>query len=268
MMNEILGPAGHPISGAKAKELFGGDLADFYRNILMKCCVPIYWYRRDIDQPEILHNGTVTLVKTPKLLLGITAAHVLREFEKDSGRNSITLQLANETIDDLINNVIDISDKYDLATIAISEELLPRLGKATTPLGFWPPKPPQEGRGIMIAGYPGVERVQPKELEVNFGLFTALVIARTVTDIQITWLVEPEHQLENAKIKPPPQNYNLGGVSGGPLISWFESENFVAHFCLSGIVTEHPDYENSDFYIERLVAARADLIRDDGSIHR
>ena len=76
----------------------------------------------------------------------------LRQFEKDCSNNSVTLQLANETIDNLFDSVIDISDKYDLATIAIDEKLLARLGKQKTPLGVWPPKPPQEGRGIMIAG--------------------------------------------------------------------------------------------------------------------
>lgn len=259
-------PEGHPISEEKAKELLEGDLADVCRNILKGCCVPIYWFQCDVKNPEILHNGTLTLLKTPKLILGITAAHVLRAYHEDNKVKNISLQLFNEVTDNLIDSVIDISDKYDLATIAIDEKLLGRLGKAITPLEGWPPKPPQEGRGIMIAGYPGIERMQPEAFKIDFGLFTALVIARTVTQTQITWLLEPEHQLENAKIKPPPPYYNLGGVSGGPLISWFETENFVTHFCLSGIVTEHPDYEKNDFAIERLVAIRADLIRDDGTI--
>ncbi|GBE06994.1 hypothetical protein BMS3Abin11_00092 [bacterium BMS3Abin11] len=101
---------------------------------------------------------------------------------------------------------------------------------------------------------------------MNFGLFTAIVISRTVTDTQITWLLEPEHQLDNSKIDPPPPEYNLGGISGGPLISFFESENYISYYCLSGIVTEHPDYENNEFTIERLIAIRADVINEKGRI--
>ena len=265
-MKTKLGPEGHPISEDKAKELLSGDLANVYRNILRDCCVPIFWYQRDVKNPEILHNGTLTLMRTPNLILGLTAAHVLRAYQKDCKNKNISLQLFNEVTDNLMDNLIDISDKYDLATIAIDQELIRRLGKTITPLEGWPPKPPQEGRGIMIAGYPGIERLHTNEFNVDFGLFTAIVIARTVTETQITWLLEPEHQLENAKIKPPPPFYNLGGVSGGPLISWFETESFVSHFCLSGIVTEHPDYEKNDFAIERLVAIRADLISDNGTI--
>jgi hypothetical protein len=55
-------------------------------------------------------------------------------------------------------------------------------------------------------------------------------------------------------------------VSGGPLISWFESENHITQYRLLGIITQHPDYTNSDFAIERLVATRADAITDIGSI--
>lgn len=266
-MDEIVGPTEHPISFAKAKELLRGDLADCYRKILMECCAPIYWYKRNSDQLNVLQNGTLTFVKTPKMLLGITAAHVLRGLERDNEKYNITVQLANETINTLLYRVIDISDTYDLATIAIDENLLSNLGKITNPLESWPPKSPQEGRGILIAGYPEVSRIQLKN-EVNFGLFTALVIARTVTDIQITWVVERESQLDNVKIKPPPYNYNLSGISGGPLIGLFESKSYLLHYCLSGIVTEQPNSENSDFTIERLVAVRADLICDDGSMRK
>src|SRR5262249_28614197 len=128
--------------------------------------------------------------------------------------------------------------------------------------------PPQEDKGIMIAGYPAVERIESKDFTVNFGLFTALGVARAVTERQVTWLMEREHQLANTKISAPPPEYDLGGISGGPLISWFESENFVSHHCLSGIVVEHPDYKNNRDLpaIERLIAVRADSISESGKI--
>jgi hypothetical protein len=266
-VNEWQPPAGHPISVEKAKELLAGDLPDVYRDILKHCCIPIYWFRRDTENHEILHNGTLTLVKTPKRLLGITAAHVLRAYKGDIDRERVRLQLVDRVVDDLLERVIDVSDRLDLATVALDEKLLNSLGRPVTPLGVWPPRPPQEGRGIMLAGYPAIERLQPRSFEVNFGLFTVLGIARTVSNTQITWLVEREHSLEITKRGTLPSNYNLGGISGGPLISWFESQSYVTHYCLSGIVTEHPDYEKSDFAVERLVATRADLIGDSGTIH-
>jgi hypothetical protein len=258
--------AEHTISLERAKELMAGDLGDVYRRILRDSCAPIYWFRLDAKDFAIAHNATLTIVQTPQRLLGVTAAHVLRQYQSDLKGGPLRLQLMNEVVDDLCERLIDVSDELDIATFALDEGLVKRLGR--TPLGVWPPKSPQEGRGIMIAGYPAVERIESKDFRVNFGLFTVLGVARTVTDKQITWLMEREYQLENAKIPAPPPEYDLGGVSGGPLISWFESEVFVSHHCLSGIVIEHPDYKNNRDMpaLERLIAIRADSIAESGKI--
>jgi hypothetical protein len=172
----------------------------------------------------------------------------------------------NEVVDDLDKRLVDLSDDLDLATFALDEALVSRLHR--TPLGVWPPRPPQEGRRIMISGFPAIERIESKAFEVNFGLFTALGVARTVTEKQITWLLEPEFQLAKARVPAPPPEYELGGISGGPLVSWFESPKFVCHHCLSGIVIEHPDYRgNKDIPpIERIIAIRADAIAESGKI--
>ena len=116
--------------------------------------------------------------------------------------------------------------------------------------------------------YPRVDRIESKNFTVNFGLFTVIGVARTVSDKQITWLLEREYQLANAKIPTPPPEYDLDGMSGGPLISWFESENFISHYCLSGIMVQHPDYKNNKDIpaIERLIAIRADAIAESGRI--
>ena len=256
----------HPISLEKAKELLAGDLGDVYRGILAGCCVPVYWFNLGTKDFSISHNGTLTIARTPKALLGITAAHVFRQYERDSKNGRARLQLMNEVVDDLGRRLIDISDKLDLATFAFDENLVKRLGR--TPLGVWPPRPPQEGKGIMISGFPAVERIESKDFAVNFGLFTAIGVARTVTEKQITWLLEREFQLAKARVPAPPPEYDLGGISGGPLISWFESPNHVSHYCLSGIVIEHPDYKNDKDMrpIERLIAIRADSIAESGKI--
>lgn len=256
----------HPISAEKAKELVAGNLGDVYRDILMGCCAPIYWFHVDTKDAAIAHNGTLTIVQTPKRILGVTAAHVFRQYESDLKTGPHRLQLMNEVIDDLPARLIDVSDKLDIATFSLDEALVKRMSR--TPLGVWPPKPPQEGKGIMIAGYPAMERSESKKFSADFGLFTVLGIARTVTETQVTWLMEREHQLADTKIPAPPPEYDLGGISGGPLISWFESENFVSHHCFSGVVVEHPDYMyNKDVpVIERLIAIRADMITESGKI--
>jgi hypothetical protein len=107
----------------------------------------------------------------------------------------------------------------------------------------------------MLAGYPGRNRIQEKPFEVEWGLFTALGIARRVTNIQITWRVERDWGCGDL-----PVNYPLGGISGGPLIGWFETPNHLTEYVFCGIVSE----ANSE--LENVVCTRADYIGDDGSI--
>lgn len=258
MNNNWAPPEGHPISIEKAKELIAGDLGDVYRRILRDCCVPIYWFRLNKDNPTILHNGTVTLLKTPKKLLGVTAAHVLRGYENDRQNQKVRLQLMNEVADDLLERAI-ISDRLDIATFDLDERLVGEMGKS--PLN-WPPQPPQEGKGIMLAGYPGVDRLELRKLEASFGLFTAIGVARVVSGEQITWAVEREFFINNQKVRPLPPNYDLGGISGGPLISWFENANYISYYRLSGIISQ------ANKTLENIVTKRADCIKDDGTLRR
>lgn len=264
-MEHFTAPEQHPISIERAKELMAGDLAEVYRGILNTSCAPIFWFDRTRPSLAILGNGTVTFMQTPERILGVTAAHVLQGYLEDQRRADVVLQIMDGVIDEIENRIIDISEKFDLATFAVESRFLSKIGKPIVPLQNWPPRPPQEGRGIMLAGFPAIERLTEED-RVNFGLFTALVIARRVTDVQITWLIEQDAQLQNASIAPPPQNYALGGISGGPVITWLESNTHIATYALGGIITEHPDYENNEFSIERVIAVRADLISPNGRI--
>jgi hypothetical protein len=246
-------PAGHPLTIVQAKALLAGDLGHAYRSILSSCCAPIFWYRATEAGAPILHNGTLTLVSTPKRLLGITAAHVVLQYQADHAASPVRLQVMNALLD--APEIIAISKQFDLATMVISDKTLRQIGKDIVPLSTWPPRLPQEGRGIMLTGYPGVERLQPKPLEVNWGLFTALGIARRVIGPQITWVVEHDQGTGDL-----PANHNLGGISGGPLIGWFEAASHLTQYVLCGIISE------AQQQLENVVAIRADFIADDGSI--
>ena len=96
----------HPISLDKAKGLLAGDLGDVYRQILADCCVPIYWFKLGPKDFSISHNGTLTIVQTPKVILGITAAHVFRCYEAGHRTGARCLddgsvaQTAKDTCDD------------------------------------------------------------------------------------------------------------------------------------------------------------------------
>lgn len=254
MSNRWQPPLDQPIlDEGEALRLLAGDLGDAYRQIIMRCCRPLYWYRLELDAP-ILANGTVTFVRTPERLLGVTAAHVLLNYLASKGEAATGVQLGTTRIDDLGDRIIRINEARDMATFDLEGFDLARIGgEPIVPLATWPPLPPQEGRGIMLGGFPGLDRQIAGPMEVDFGLFTALGIARRVTDDQITWMVDRDHGVGDL-----PPNYDLGGISGGPLISKFLS-NGIETYRLAGIVSE------AQPQLEYVVAKRADILCPDGT---
>jgi len=250
-------PEGHPISPDRAKELMAGDLGDQYREILAGPCLPIYWHPTGGNPTSVIDNGTVTVVKPCDTVFGITAAHVVRDYEMRVDSECITLRLWDQVMPRL--EVIDVSEKYDLATFAIEPHVLNRIAEKRNfplvPLGHWPPKSPQEGRGIMFGGYPGAARCGHDDGTVEWGFFPCIGVARRGLEDQITWLIEPDWGLEGSEVPS-----RFGGISGGPVIGWFESPSYISHFALSGIISEaHDEFGN-------VVAITADRINDDGTI--
>ncbi len=252
----------HPIDEHRARQLVAGDYGDACRQFIQGCCAPLHWWRLDTPEHEIIDNGTLTFIQTPQRLLGVTAAHVIRGYEKAAAKERVRLQFADAVIDDLADRVIQINDRLDLVTVALDPTVIARLGRTIAPISLWPPMVPQEERGIMLGGYPGQERDEFKPLNVMFGLFTALGVAKTVTDDQVTWIVDREFEVESIGVPSMPPHYVLGGISGGPLITAIEKPlNFVT-FRLGGIISEaHAGFE----YV---IAKRGDLIQPDGAIAR
>jgi len=252
----------HPISLAQAEKLLKGDLGEIHRDILKKSCAPFYWH---LPNGQCLNNGTMTFLRTPKKLLGVTAEHVLRSYEKCANDQKI-LRLMNAYITDLPDRIIDRSATLDLATIEIDEIILKSIGKEVVPLEP-SPRLPQEGKGVMLAGYhENGRRVDELPNTINFGLFTCNEVIRRITNTQISIMLNRDDMINVPGIETLPQNYNLSGISGGPLIALFETQNYISYYRLAGIIVQQPDYENSDIAIERVIATRVDMIREDGKI--
>jgi hypothetical protein len=245
---------GHPISREKAKRLVQGRLPSVYENIALSCSAPLIWFRPTDNAPRILHNGTVTVVRTPKRLFGVTAAHVNDQYNEDLRNGGVTLQVKNEIIDGL--RIIDSSSKRDLATFELDERLIQKLGLEPISLAWLPAG---EGKGVLLAGYPANFRDHAEPKQIDWSPFFAIATARTVTSDQITILVPPDDgHVKNSL----PLNCDLGGISGGPIIGIFETKSYVAFHALSGVI-----YEQSNGWIgQRIVGVTAEAITDFGKI--
>ncbi len=159
--------------------------------------------------------------------------------------------------------VIDQSEALDLATVVTTPELVASVGKEVVPVPMArPDDAPQEGRGIMLCGYPGQDRKELPSLNVEWELFTALGVARRVNANQITWVPDREHNVPTDDMQTPPPNKDLGGISGGPLIAWYEKAGGMTYYSFAGVVVE------ASAALENVVAIRAEFIRPDGTIGR
>jgi hypothetical protein len=242
----------------EARRLFGGHLGDVYRDVLRTSCAPIYWFPEGRSPDlEKMHHGTVTIVRTPERLLGITAAHVIKALQEDEQIERQTVQVMNAVLPQL--KVIDMDEGLDLATFEFDEEIIRQAGKTIIPLKVWPPQLPTEKCGILIGGYPRISRVVRDNDLVEWGILAAIGIADQVFNNQIIWTIERVHNIKHPTIPDIPNKAMLGGISGGPLIALLQ-RNGIHYWALAGIVT----LGLSEF--EAVVAKRADVIGADGKI--
>ena len=246
----------------EARHLIGGELGDVYRSVFKASCAPLGWFpKTNPTNLADMKNGTATLVRTPERMFAVTAAHVVREWQNDRTQGPQITILMDVILDQL--DVIDISDQLDLVTFSLDESVIEQLSKSVAPLGTWPPQPPNEGCGILLGGYPGINRevrqLQHDTIGLDWGLFVGLVTADRVSLDQISWRVDRSHLVPNDEIPDLPKNADLGGISGGPVIALLERGG-VHYWGLAGIVSQ------ASAELENVIAKRADYICVDGTI--
>lgn len=255
-----LWPENHPVSVDRAKELMRGDLGRYNFEILARICSPIYWHLPDDSGARpIRANGTLSYVRAGEHVFGVTAAHVIAEYLSDAGKPGCVFQLGNA---EFTADIIDMDERLDLATLRLDEKVLASVGKEIMPVSLCRPQDvPQEGRGIMMCGYIGEERQELPNRQVGWGMLGVVGISRRVSEDQITWAPDHDHHIPVPGVPQLPRNKKLGGISGGPLIAWFEKpETHFTYFSLAGVVKE------ASAELEYVVATRSHFIRPDGRI--
>lgn len=208
---------------------------------------------------SIRANGTLSYVRAGEHIFGVTAAHVLVEYLADAQTPGCVLQLGNA---EFRADIIDMSERLDLATLRLDEEVIRSIGKEIMPVSLCRPQDvPQEGRGIMMCGYIGEDRRELPNRQISWGMLGVVGISRRVSVDQFTWAPDHNCHIPVSGVPQLPRNKNLGGISGGPLIAWFESPktNFT-YFSLAGVVKE------ASAELEYVVATRSHFIRPDGRI--
>jgi hypothetical protein len=248
----------------EAQQLAGGPLGSEMQYAVFQYATPIFWVvsPRPNGTDDQIRNGTTFFLDCGKGVFGVTAGHVY-DAAATAAATGVACQIgASTTPIDLRDRLISRGRDVDIATYRVSPaevatfDAVPLTGWQAT----WPPKPPEVDSGVMYGGYPGVARRITKPWRIEFNSLTSTGVANSVSDRDISTVIERDVVVVTMGLEMPPEGYDLAGMSGGPMLTVVQGDSVIG-WRLAGVI-----YSCSRSLGEIVVAARADFIAADGSI--
>jgi hypothetical protein len=262
------------LSVDEGRAILQRGLGKFELELVTSFCAPLYCAMRDRDGNIYSRNGTAFFLDAGEGLFGVTAAHVidgLRKLRQTEGAGPMRLAGNGTSVQlDWDARVIDAHPDIDIATFRIEQGEVKVLGKQVL-TGFqkqWPPDPPVERCGIYYSGYPGVGTRRPSPQEAIFGATPGSGIASSVSERDISTLIERQHLIPMLGGGIPPENFDFRGISGGAMLMVIQGR--LRSWALAGVIYQGPNTsENPDEAIsglEIIRARRAHFLLPDGRL--
>jgi hypothetical protein len=229
--------------------------------------VPLWWLLDDRETGLCLRNGSAFLADLGRGPIGITAAHVYREYLAAKRASvSIGCQLGSALIEPE-TRLICCRDDLDIATFRMSASEVEQIGKSVASHGppQWAPLNPAVGNFAFFAGFPAQSRVLTPTVDFATAPYFAMTPITSITDHQIACRFDRERAIDFSGSGLPPQGYDMGGVSGGPLliptlIRDGDVEGAVWRF--AGVIVQAA---KGDMF-EQVVAVRGHYVHADGQV--
>jgi hypothetical protein len=223
-----------------------------------------HYQERHLWTPLLWRQGSMFFLDCGRGPFAVTAGHVFEQFVEDRAQRRVRgCQIGNVGFspeERLIAWGKDIG--VDIATFRVTPQEIAAAGKKVVrgTDGAWPP-PPNAGEVIYFGGFPGGERDRIKAGEFSFGLHSAMVPLTDFTDHQLCCSLARSYWVDVRGLGVPPVGYDLGGVSGGPMLQPIYKDG-LWDWRLAGVLSEA--IMAQDF--ERVTAVRAHFILPDGRI--
>lgn len=232
--------------------------------------LPLCWVTAEKGKPHIPGNGSAFMLDAGNGPFLVTANHVYTEYcAARASRPDTVCILGDRARFPLEERLIAFDPVYDVATFRLQPHEIegfrragkfPLTGSQTT----WPPSRPQVERGVFFVGFPGDGRqMRPYRggglVEIDWNGYSALAIATSVSEANITIVLEHDVKYDLGHRATIPPDWALGGCSGAPVLTLVD-HNSVYSWRLAGVI-----YESSATIIK---AARADCLNPDGSLNR
>ncbi len=211
-------------------------------------------------------NGSMFFLDLGGEFIGVTAAHVYRgylESKPINGRKHCYLGNVEFDPERRLKGIGELKG-VDIATFDLTYEELQKIGKRAlvADASSWPPPHPFSGQGAYLAGFPAASRLWIDSGSLSYGLYVASPMINVASDRQITCPFAREYWVDVAGLGFPPQGYDLGGISGGPLMMAMDKDG-VWSFQLAGVISE----AKTSMDYETVVSTPAHFIALDGHIY-
>lgn len=236
---------------------------------------PLIWTVDGGNGLERMKGGTVFFLDTGESVFAVTAAHVVDEFFSDSKIPNVHAAIAahgkRPMRIPLGDRIIDASAKIDIATFRVFANELQYFNR--NPLRGhvreWPPRLAEVNGPATYCGFPGVGR-RPVAGGRSFGAVPMGGIVTSSHETMISIQIERADHVRLLGDDDMPENFNFGGMSGGPLIAIVQAE-IMRTWKPAGVIISGPnpgDAPDQDFIpgFEVIRARPIHFIKADGTL--
>lgn len=266
---------GSPLTIDEAKALMKAGLGKAELDFVVSVTAPLYWVMRR-DGKLRVRNGSAFFLNAGEGPFGVTAAHVVTGWREDCiAHEVVSTQLGHDLALDFggRNALIDEHEGIDIATFRITDAEIRGLGK-TILTGYqrvWPPGPPQRDKGVYYCGFPGKETLWMAPDAISFGIAAGSGIATSVSDLDVSSLIERNHLIDVVGNGLPKERFDFGGISGGPMLTVVEHRG-LRSWQLAGVIYQGPnaseDPEEAIAGLDILKARRPHFIKPNGELNK
>lgn len=242
---------------------------NFSRSLHDDGCAHIAWLlwstqARERSTPLEYRQGSIFFLDCGRGPFAVTAGHVFEQFTADRAARRVRGVQIGKVGFNPEERLIDWGRdrKIDIATFRVTPEEIAEIGKKIVQGidGAWP-QPPNLGETIFFGGFPGGERIEVAPMEFSLGLHSAMTPLTDFTEYQLGCRFDQQYWVDVRGLGLPKVGYDLGGVSGGPMLHPVYRDG-VWSWRLLGVISEA--IMEQDF--ERITAVRAHFILPDGRI--
>jgi hypothetical protein len=233
---------------------------------------PLFWTDTRAPWPKRLSGATCFILRLDKVLIGITADHVIRAFEQEERRARSMVAMLRTARLDLTRTLIDRDSDLDLATFRVTEEQAAESqARVVDCRGAWPVPMPCLGSAITFAGFPDDFREECSVTHTEFRAASFATRVEALTDRGIVAIYDPVRGDHRLLAAPEFTDVcaNWSGCSGGPVLVHYAREGLHRWHAV-GVIVQGPrgDFEGTPNEFDQFVFRRIDFVNADGTLKK